>query len=721
MNLHVVYCLDHRYLRPCIASVRSLMTMWPLAERHWREGVTVHFVVEQDADGLLRRQLLAEERRPFVFRVHVVGADDAPYRAAAPYISRATQLRLRLPEVLLGEEVRRVLYLDCDTLVAGDLGELEAVEPAWGVAAVDMQHNLMTSPEWSAGEPYAGATSFNAGVMLLDLVELRELGFPAFRDDLLRRSALNDQSVLNLFCQGRHRPLPQAYNHFPRGESPRAPADARVLHWCSSQKPWSGDCPLANLWHAFDRLESAAVVASRPALCRINSQPAAVAADATTTTGAAAALDVAGLRLSPAAFDAEQYAFYNWDLRAAGDASLRWHYVQHGRAEGRRHADPHFDAALFGAPYRAYLQDVRGARKNAHFDGVLERFRELASGQRGLVALVDHDAGCAGATAYVCLLAAEAEGRCVLLTPGNARQKAALFGLDPARAHDYDDDPTLLCGMLEALAPARVVFNSSSVPLCTVLPLFPESVLHSHEIKEHYLPWRLKVRRPDFVVAAAIARDYDGEALPGPRPGVLPPILTARARARIDAKARDQLCATRYRSLLRLKALGGRPVVAMCGGLDARKNPAVFRAAAALAPELHFLWIGGAQKDAEAQLLDPALPNLSHVPATENPHWIFRNVADVFALTSLADPCPYVVLEALFLGLPCAVFEDAIFTRHPERPGMYFVSPGVPRADALVAAARALLAQPPTAAARAEARDYILENYGQVPPYLSAK
>ena len=122
----------------------------------------------------------------------------------------------------------------------------------------------------------------------------------------------------------------------------------------------------------------------------------------------------------------------------------------------------------------------------------------------------------------------------------------------------------------------------------------------------------------------------------------------------------------------------------MCGGLDARKNPAVFKQAAALAPELHFLWVGGGQQEAQAMLLDAGLPNLLHVPATENPYWIFRNVADVFALTSLADPCPYVVLEALFLGLPCAVFEEAIFTQHPARAGMYAISPGAPRADALV-------------------------------------
>jgi hypothetical protein len=63
--------------------------------------------------------------------------------------------------------------------------------------------------------------------MLLSLEGLRRGGFAAFGDQLLAKDAANDQSLLNLFMQGRHGALPAEYNTLPADYDS---ARSRVVH-----------------------------------------------------------------------------------------------------------------------------------------------------------------------------------------------------------------------------------------------------------------------------------------------------------------------------------------------------------------------------------------------------------------------------------------------------------------------------------------------------------
>ena len=114
-----------------------------------------------------------------------------------------TLIRLALPEILGFE--KRALWLDTDTIVCRDIGELFDTE-------------MEGCPFAAAEEPIRRKEPFryyNAGVLLMDLERLRE--DVCLYSDMIRlvnREKLQfpDQDAINLLCQRRIREISPAYN-----------------------------------------------------------------------------------------------------------------------------------------------------------------------------------------------------------------------------------------------------------------------------------------------------------------------------------------------------------------------------------------------------------------------------------------------------------------------------------------------------------------------------
>jgi lipopolysaccharide biosynthesis glycosyltransferase len=176
----------------------------------------------------------------------------------SPYISEISFARLLVPELL--PHLRRVLYLDADVLVLGDVAELWAtpLDGAPLAAAVDPM-----VPTWDAerGIHNPGLVAgrektpyFNSGVLLMDAAQWRERGVPAAavaygvreRD----RIVLSDQEILNAVLGGDFHALDEAWNqsaiHLERLPSPAFEerlARTRILHFYGRLKPWDDHGP----------------------------------------------------------------------------------------------------------------------------------------------------------------------------------------------------------------------------------------------------------------------------------------------------------------------------------------------------------------------------------------------------------------------------------------------------------------------------------------------
>lgn len=174
------------------------------------------------------------------------------------HISMATMDRIFLPSLL--SDVSRVIYLDVDVSLRGDLSALAGADVGpRGICARLSPHRLFSnistsmrswghkSCEDAVAEAGGDWLSFNAGVMVLDLELLRTLDFVDSCCDWVERFGVNDQIACTMFARGDFARLAPAWNTFAVHEWNQF-AFAKIVHWAGPRKPWSHNVPLGVCW-----------------------------------------------------------------------------------------------------------------------------------------------------------------------------------------------------------------------------------------------------------------------------------------------------------------------------------------------------------------------------------------------------------------------------------------------------------------------------------------
>jgi lipopolysaccharide biosynthesis glycosyltransferase len=206
------------------------------------------------------------------------------------WASKAVYLRLQIPDVIADE--RRVLYLDCDTVVRGDLRPLLSM-PLSGapLAAVrDPQNPVIGSGVALPVRPelglVAGRDYFNSGVLLLDVDAARNSGLFERASWFLTRhpelARLWDQDALNFAADDRWLRLENRWNTFvftalqqlpgfvhemngsrrPLDQLIAAEPAAAVLHFAGPVKPWQPEYPPGPARRLYRQLAATLAVAA---------------------------------------------------------------------------------------------------------------------------------------------------------------------------------------------------------------------------------------------------------------------------------------------------------------------------------------------------------------------------------------------------------------------------------------------------------------------------
>lgn len=229
-------------------------------------------VLDQGLTPAGRAAIVAEGERAGL-RVHIRPAPAIdPAYPVSHWVSDAVYARLSIPEVV-DDEVR-VLYLDTDTMVLGDLRPLLSL-PLDGrpLAAVrDPQNPLigqglaMALPGWRGLGIEDGREYFNSGVMLIDLAEAKRCGLFDRAREFLVTNPENvrfwDQDALNYAAEDTWLRLSRHWNTFaisplaaeagfihhaePVIPLERLLADettAAVIHFAGALKPWQEAYP----------------------------------------------------------------------------------------------------------------------------------------------------------------------------------------------------------------------------------------------------------------------------------------------------------------------------------------------------------------------------------------------------------------------------------------------------------------------------------------------
>lgn len=175
-------------------------------------------------------------------------------------LSSATLFRLSLPDLL--PETDKCVYIDCDTLVEGDISRLWNEDLGDAMVGGSQAHNFTMEEKrhkkrlaWEKGKPFRYV---NAGVLLFDLAAMRREDLvPVLLSEVEKGYYYSDQDIINRICAGRVRYVHPRYNIRPYysgwvTEIPRDTEDGRMLddaladpvvyHYATEFKPWYDTC-----------------------------------------------------------------------------------------------------------------------------------------------------------------------------------------------------------------------------------------------------------------------------------------------------------------------------------------------------------------------------------------------------------------------------------------------------------------------------------------------
>jgi lipopolysaccharide biosynthesis glycosyltransferase len=259
---------DARYALPLAVTLRSALAHLEPARE------LVAYVIDDGLPPGTRDQIAASTLDPR-FSVRWLPIPPAAFEGLPCWgqMPATTYSRLLLAD-LLPPSVQRVLWLDCDLLVLGNLAELwtSSLGGACIGAVRDPFIPCLGSRLGLRGLDQLGLPAdvpyFNAGVLLIDLRRWRSSEVGPRAMEFLRRYRdrvfYQDQAALNAVLSGCWTELDSRWNRAVSGAGAadgggdgREPA-AGILHFCGSLKPWRfrGSGPLHQLYLQYvDRTE----------------------------------------------------------------------------------------------------------------------------------------------------------------------------------------------------------------------------------------------------------------------------------------------------------------------------------------------------------------------------------------------------------------------------------------------------------------------------------
>jgi len=245
----LVMAAEDRYAMPMGVALRSI-----------QENLRSDFALDVHIlDGGIRwcsRHKLTASVDPSRLRLHWIrpGRNTTRGLPVFGHIRPAAYYRIMIPD-LLGEGVKRAVYIDCDTLIVGD------ISPLWDMPfdgspllAVQDGHATISHPtvkQHFVKSDLAPETPYlNSGMLVLNMDMWREEG--------LTRQILNylvqhhdrvrywDQDGINAILVGRWTPLGGEWNTRVdcadvEDTDWAIPEGAVILHYASSMKPWEED------------------------------------------------------------------------------------------------------------------------------------------------------------------------------------------------------------------------------------------------------------------------------------------------------------------------------------------------------------------------------------------------------------------------------------------------------------------------------------------------
>jgi lipopolysaccharide biosynthesis glycosyltransferase len=267
-KVNLAYMVDSKYLPYAMVSLDSAITNKKTSTQY-----NVYFIAKDFTKEDITK-LKQMEKKDVKIIIYPTEEKNLDY----PRLGRFSSFKISLQKIFLAEyllEIKKVLYLDADTLVQKDLSELFATDISKEYVGAVKDGLMYQYPEHIEEIGLKDRDFyFNSGVMLLNLDKIR-------KENIIRKAIIyfnthneifGDQDVLNVVFGQKIKPLSYRYNcnstffeekddkflsNFWNETVPENDKDvydgAAILHF-AGHKPWSdwfNNQYLKTLWHKY--------------------------------------------------------------------------------------------------------------------------------------------------------------------------------------------------------------------------------------------------------------------------------------------------------------------------------------------------------------------------------------------------------------------------------------------------------------------------------------
>ncbi len=241
-EIPIFFSTDDNYMQYLDVAIRSLIKN---ASRDYKYRIVI-LNTGLDREKVDKIRSLEDENFiiNFVDITHAIG--DIKYQLKNIYhFGLATYYRLFIQNLFT--EYDKILYLDCDIVVLGDISKLYFTDLDDNAIGGVVEQFILHSPVFSHYTKEAiGIDSknyINAGIMIMDLAKLRELQIEERFIDLINTYNFDvidpDQAYINFLCQGKIKYLPINWNRTPLQDI--ACESPNIIHYALGEKPWQND------------------------------------------------------------------------------------------------------------------------------------------------------------------------------------------------------------------------------------------------------------------------------------------------------------------------------------------------------------------------------------------------------------------------------------------------------------------------------------------------
>lgn len=162
------------------------------------------------------------------------------------YYSKETYCRIFIPRVF--KKYDKVLYLDCDIVVTGDISELYNIDIGDNLVAAASEEVMVDYDVYgNYVEKALGVWRhdyFSAGVLLINAKKYREENIEMKFISLLNSFSFRvtqDEDYLNVLCKGRVKPIDLGWNKSAYKNPSFDDKNLKIIHYKINWKPWHYD------------------------------------------------------------------------------------------------------------------------------------------------------------------------------------------------------------------------------------------------------------------------------------------------------------------------------------------------------------------------------------------------------------------------------------------------------------------------------------------------